>query len=705
MNNKIYNFCGYVLNILCILSILYLLIAAMSLTCATYNGQFMAYLDDSSVKNIVFIGTFIAVICGFKYLIIDKFNRSFKIDVKYVKYIILAFSFIFSLFALCTQYVPVDDPSVVLNAVSSLWHENYKVWHYLEYCFYYSYQTQIIFIYYFMSHIIGTNNYVLLQVINVFFLAGSYYFIYKLSGKFIKNNTAQVISLIALCVYLPYTLFLSFIYGTIIGYFFGMAALYLQMKYLEDRKLVNAVLAGVCIAIAFIAKPNYVIFLIAMVILYIFNAIKNKNLKNIGVAIYTVVIYFVLLFVLNAFITSTIKQEIPEGVPFSEVVFMAISEGGMTPGWENSQVYLDYAFNDYDSAKTKEFAEGLVKLKVIEYANDPKKANEFFGRKIMSQWINPTFECFQIYEGRFSQVGVTNFVHDFLLSGTKLNNFIFIILDLLQTLILFGALIYLILNFKSLSIDNNILMIVFIGGFIFHIIAEARCYYTIPYFVLLIPYCVAGINQISDCILNVFRNKAYFKIKTIAIFFCVCVIMLPVMIICSKVSHKFNKNEDEYYRALTNNSYSPINEGFKSITPIVNTTVELANDKEIENHLGEIKLVDSSNEMSNRFYFSKSNSTFGNNVYMIWNGNGNNYISAYNIESDNELPYLGIALRRMEKSNALEWHVEEAGDGAYYMYYYDCDRHYLEYNVDANGKCRAIINKFTGSENQKWIIK
>ena len=40
-------------------------------------------------------------------------------------------------------------------------------------------------------------------------------------------------------------------------------------------------------------------------------------------------------------------------------------------------------------------------------------------------------------------------------------------------------------------------LLTFIGGFVFHFFWEAKCQYTLPYFVLLIPYSVLGMESVS----------------------------------------------------------------------------------------------------------------------------------------------------------------------------------------------------------------
>ena len=41
---------------------------------------------------------------------------------------------------------------------------------------------------------------------------------------------------------------------------------------------------------------------------------------------------------------------------------------------------------------------------------------------------------------------------------------------------------------------------ILIGGFMFHMVWEAKSQYTLPYFVLLLPYTVMGYSKAAECI-------------------------------------------------------------------------------------------------------------------------------------------------------------------------------------------------------------
>ena len=50
------------------------------------------------------------------------------------------------------------------------------------------------------------------------------------------------------------------------------------------------------------------------------------------------------------------------------------------------------------------------------------------------------------------------------------------------------------------SVKKLVPAMIFVGGFVFHMFWEAKCQYTIPYFVLLIPYAVFGFSKTAEWI-------------------------------------------------------------------------------------------------------------------------------------------------------------------------------------------------------------
>lgn len=79
---------------------------------------------------------------------------------------------------------------------------------------------------------------------------------------------------------------------------------------------------------------------------------------------------------------------------------------------------------------------------------------------------------------------------------------------IIDGIIFTGALLCCILKRKNISNERLLLAIVFLGGFSFHILWEAKSRYIIPYVAILIPIAVVGMSELSEWIkIKIRKNK------------------------------------------------------------------------------------------------------------------------------------------------------------------------------------------------------
>ena len=70
-----------------------------------------------------------------------------------------------------------------------------------------------------------------------------------------------------------------------------------------------------------------------------------------------------------------------------------------------------------------------------------------------------------------------------------------VFLNYMQTVILLGVLLFLVLRRRSGNLYELAGAVVFLGGYLFHTFWESSASYTIPYFILLVPYSVCGMAE------------------------------------------------------------------------------------------------------------------------------------------------------------------------------------------------------------------
>ncbi|MCM1237533.1 MAG: glycosyltransferase family 39 protein [Ruminococcus flavefaciens] len=403
-----------------------------------------------------------------------------------------------ALVVLSGQYYPKYDQMHVMEAASRLNQHIYTDFEPGEYLFVFPFQTGIVLYFQLLSLLFGNNNYIAFQLVNCLWIALAYYFFTKIASllweghRFLQAGTAMLGVL-----FLPYLLYATFLYGTVVGMAFALFSFYMILLYEKSPRTSYLIISGMSMGIATVTKSNYVIFMIAALIYLFLKFIQNKTSGTRKVSELILIAVLILCFLLgkfgvNAYVRSLNDGKEVKGIPMTAWITMGLQDGKGAPGWYNGYnngVYID---NDYDYDKTSAAVIEEMKRIVRGYPKNIKTIKtsiSFFVKKISSQWNNPTFQSLWILEERIGKNGM-----DWILHGA--GRYVYtLFVNLLQTWILAGVFLYAILRSDKSSLEEIILPVAFIGGFIFHIVWEAEGLYAILYFPLLLPLAICGYEE------------------------------------------------------------------------------------------------------------------------------------------------------------------------------------------------------------------
>ena len=151
---------------------------------------------------------------------------------------------------------------------------------------------------------------------------------------------------------------------------------------------------------------------------------------------------------------------------------MAMEEGPRGNGWYKEEIG-EYALKNPEKAKD-EYPD-KIKERVTYLAENPGYTFQFYTDKIASMWAENT------YTTVCSNLSKEN---DPLENLSRPLEFYQKAILLIITIC---SLIVLIQNRKNLSLEVLFLITIFIGGFAFHILWEAKSRYIIPYIIVLMP--------------------------------------------------------------------------------------------------------------------------------------------------------------------------------------------------------------------------
>ena len=162
----------------------------------------------------------------------------------------------------------------------------------------YQQQITLAFIYSLLYKVISIDSLELLRTINVIGVLLTFFAIIKISKVLSKDYKISKVRLILIILgFVPLSILSTFVYGDIISLAFSLWSIYFIMKYCIENKIRFAICSAFLMAIAYMARMNILIFIIATAIylilnLFNVNGVKNKLLKILIIGIYLVISIF-----------------------------------------------------------------------------------------------------------------------------------------------------------------------------------------------------------------------------------------------------------------------------------------------------------------------------------------------------------------------------------------------------------------------------
>ena len=399
--------------------------------------------------------------------------------------------------------------------------------------------------------ITGISNYIIIQYLNVFSIIIITYMLYKITNAIYNDeNKNKIVSILSL-LFIQFPMLSTFVYGDIIGLMFVLIAVYQAILAVKKNRILNGVYAGIALGFGVLVRTNYNIILIATIMYLLLNIIKNigdykKSARMFLLIIIITILAFMPTYIVQKYMTIKYKDDIILNRPHPLVSYLIMAARTITPdesssGWWSGEIndiwnkYIVENLNKKDIKKEMEilrnnnsFHERLKKEQwkvyfdiLNNYIKRPEELFRFYGDKISSIWTETTFQSIWV-----NDVAYRLKIKDKEVLGRIPNNIYFgDMRDIYQEyckglmiLIYFGAMIEIYNNRNSKKKNNKVdleklyLIIIFLGGFSFHILWEAKSRYIIPYVIILFPLASNSLNMLTD---KIFTKKEEYNRRSI----------------------------------------------------------------------------------------------------------------------------------------------------------------------------------------------
>lgn len=448
------------------------------------------YYNDSFFLNLIILA-FSLLVCFF--IITKAKKRSLCSNV----IAIFLWTFLIgTVWVLSSQSAPTEDSAIVTNASVNFADNNFS---WLSDDFYFrSYSFQLGYVLFneliirFVSLFITTDNLLYLEVLNAFFLAVINVFIVLINDKIFRDRRINTLTVFILSLSLAPVISCSFIYGIIPGMMFAIIAIYCEIRYFKDNRDIFGILSALSIAMAIMLKPNYMIWLVAMVLIALVQFCSRKKYIADG-------LYIALTLMIALSVQPVVKNmyeyrsgvDLGDAVPYASWIAMGLNESDLAPGWYNSRYTLsNFQDNGFDASKASESSMQEIKERIKYFFANPQYANDFFYLKVTSQWNDTAYQSIWNNQVRRQYAEKNSFANWVCGKGEIL---VKKFMDWFAQLVFFAFGIGCIFAVKRKDFFQLILPLIFLGGFIYQFISEGKSQYIMPYFIVMTGAAAYGI--------------------------------------------------------------------------------------------------------------------------------------------------------------------------------------------------------------------
>lgn len=363
---------------------------------------------------------------------------------------------------------------------------------------FYPFQLGFVFISEMVYRIFGTSSSMPVQVINVICVAVAYLGIAKITKLVFKRRSIEFIAILLLAGCFQPMLFCTFVYGNIIGMCCAIWASYFLIKYFQTSKYLLLIPCAGLLVLSTMAKYNNMIYLVAFVIMLTVHTVREKKWQSIAFALALCIATVGINNLIILSYESRANTKLADGVSQTMYLDMGLNDSSMAPGWYNGIALETYKSSNLDNKVADQRAWNDIKNRLNLFGSNPGYAIDFFGKKIISQWNEPTFESIWVSEVKSHSYNV-NSIGNGMYNGS-LGQFFELYFNLYMQIlyILFVIGIYCLFRKRKTNIETALLLLVILGGFGYHLLFEGKSQYILTYIILLIPTAAFGMNTILE---------------------------------------------------------------------------------------------------------------------------------------------------------------------------------------------------------------
>lgn len=335
-----------------------------------------------------------------------------------------------------------------------------------------------------------------LQGINLLWLMLSYFALLRILELFDFGVVVSKICMLLMFFAFQPVMSCTFLYGNLPGFALGTLAVWLFLLFIKKGWLHYALLCALCLGLAVTLKLNLMIFLVAIGCIWLVELVKKFSLKSLVCLALCIVSVLTVSKLPQSCYENRSGYDFGEGIPMTAWLAMGMSEGHAAAGWyKEDNTVTAFKESGNDPQATGEKAKQVISQRVGYFASQPAEALRFFSEKLRSQWNEPSYDSIwlnQVFLSFSQKGGLYTLCCD---KGEKLT---MSLMNQHQQMVMLGMLLGVIALFKKRDILSCILPLIILGGFMYHMLFEAKSQYALPYFILMLPVAAYGLAALFE---------------------------------------------------------------------------------------------------------------------------------------------------------------------------------------------------------------
>ena len=373
---------------------------------------------------------------------------------------------------------------------------------YIDYINTFANQRGIVILEALFYKVFNDNAYIILRFLNLAMILATIQALSLIAGEIWQDEKITILTRILLSLFVPFVLFANLVYGTVPSICLLVLGFLFALKLCRKNRVADAIFTVLSFTLAMYIYQGAMIAVLATIIYLLFMDKKVPSKKLLITAILLVLSMLFTGKIANFLFSFVTGLELGGGMPAIAWIYMGLSAGdGVNgAGSYNDSHSMAWQLNNFDTASTSSYCKSRTIEIIGEYLTG-KRPLLFFYEKTRCQWTNSMFDSTQMTQFPSYENFVLTDSYRHLLSG-KIMQTIILYADIFQMMVYLLAFLWVLRTLFKKDMPNKaaLLVIFFVGGFLFQLMWEQKARYCMTYFMVLIPLAACELTQLATAI-------------------------------------------------------------------------------------------------------------------------------------------------------------------------------------------------------------